>query len=182
MVNGQWLKAVCSLSLILCISPVNGSIFGRRSLLGSERCLTFQSSCVNYILNIALAYRIEGDKFRVQGWINLGAGETSEVCWDSVSDDAWVLVNKPNDDIGCFIDPISQLGPYDPRREFCTNSDGWFDIRQSLSRREPEFFFGLSEEPWPDCEAFAPCYGMMMFEKFQAGPRHGNRPQLLNCV
>lgn len=91
-----WLKAVCSLSLILCISSVNGSIFGRRSetlkpfgssfrhlwllgLLGSERCLTFQSSCVNYILNIALAYRIEGDKFRVQGWINLGAGETSEV-------------------------------------------------------------------------------------------------------
>ena len=48
-------------------------------LLQSERCLTFQSSCVNYILNIALAYRIEGDKFRVQGWINLGAGETSEV-------------------------------------------------------------------------------------------------------
>lgn len=181
MLHGMRWKAVWSLFLFLFMASVNGSIFGRRGLLGSERCVTFQSSCLTYILNIAIAYRIEGSKFRVQGWINLGPGETSEVCWDSVGDDAWVLVNKPNDDIGCFIDPISQRGPFEERREFCINSDGWFDIRQSLGRRSPEFYFGLSDEGWPDCAAFAPCYGMMPFEKFEAGPRHGNRPELLTC-
>jgi len=181
MTRGAKWRAVWSLSFVLFIASVNGSILGRRSLLQTEHCLTFQSSCLNYILNIAIAYRIQGAKFRVQGWINLSPGETTEVCWESVGNDAWVLVNKPNDDIGCFIDPISQKGPFDERREFCINSDGWFDLRQSLRRRDPEFFFGLGNEAWPDCEAFAPCYGMMPFERFEAAPRHGSQPQMLTC-
>lgn len=51
-----------------------------------ERCVTFQSACTNYILNVAIAYRLEQGLFRAQGWLNLGSERTLEVSICSIFD------------------------------------------------------------------------------------------------
>lgn len=60
----------------------------RRSLLETarhwvsgtqERCITFQSACDNYLINVALAYEIKKGEFRTRGWMILAPGQTTKV-------------------------------------------------------------------------------------------------------